>query len=68
MMNTQPLSTYHPTLAIELTAEEVPQTALSRMRQALKYRLKRADTLALRVALPPLLVWAVLYSLVEFLI
>lgn len=53
-------------LFVEGRFEEVQETGLRGYWQAAKRRLRRADTLAMRVAVPPLMVWAVLYSMVEY--
>lgn len=47
---------------LDLIAEK-PSTGL----KALMRSLKRMDTLAFRIAVPPLTIWGALYSLVEYL-
>ncbi len=54
------ISMHHGPLTLDLEAEEVSRDG------AFKQFLKQYDTLVLRIAVPPLAIWGLLYSLTEF--
>lgn len=54
------ISMHHGALTLDLEAEDVSREG------AFKKIMKQYDTLVLRIALPPLAIWSVLYSLTEF--
>ena len=51
---------------MELTAEEVTPPASSWPRLMRAYLGRCSNTMAFRIAVPPLAIWAVLYSMVEY--
>jgi hypothetical protein len=57
---------YHPQ-TMDLTAEEVMPQHPSWVRAFTKRAGRWSETMAFRIAVPPLAIWAALYSLVEYL-
>jgi hypothetical protein len=51
---------------LELTAKEVQPGRFQQLKAACNRMVRHSDTLFVRIALPPLALWAVLYSLVEY--
>jgi hypothetical protein len=62
------LSSRYTPLSFDLTAEEVQTSQPGMMQLAMRHIERCSNTMAFRIAVPPLALWAVLYSLVEYLI
>jgi hypothetical protein len=65
---TTALSSHFSPLTLDLTAEEIRTAPLSATERALSSLLRCTNTMAFRIAIPPLAIWAMLYSVVEYLI
>jgi hypothetical protein len=60
------LPMHYAPVFMELTAEEVTPNAPSWMQSGIQKLRRCTDTMAFRIAVPPMAIWAVLYSLVEY--
>lgn len=68
MTHASSLPAHYAPAFVELTAEEVAMPAPS-LTQSLMQRVRRCtDTMAFRIAVPPMMIWAVLTSLVEYMV
>jgi hypothetical protein len=66
MTSSSSLPLHYAPVFMELTAEEVTMPTPS-LTHTMQQQMRRCtETMAFRIAVPPMAIWAVLYSLVEY--